>query len=90
MTGVFIERNIPTDVSLQYLTEKQPGAVVFRVLEKLFRSILLNDLSHVDDDLDQSKSRLMHSRASSALNGPKALSEKECARIRRISNDLFE
>lgn len=46
--------------------------------------VLLNDLSHPDDDKNVSSvTRLMHSDSSSALDGPNRLTREECKRILR-------
>jgi hypothetical protein len=46
--------------------------------------VLLNDLSHPDNDKNVSSiTRLMHSNSSSALNGPNRLTQEECKKIRR-------
>ncbi len=53
--------------------------------------VLLDDLGHPDDNGEEDTSLLMHSRSSSALDGPKRIPEAECDRIRdTIERHFFE
>jgi len=51
--------------------------------------VLLGDLEHPDARGDNRSFLLMHSRSSSAVGGPKHLTEEECTRIREASADLL-
>ncbi len=51
--------------------------------------VLLDDLNHPDARGNPETSLLMHSRSSSAMDGPKRLTQEECNRIRQVSEALL-
>lgn len=51
--------------------------------------VLLNDLDHPDARGDDRPFLLMHSRSSSALGGPRHLTDDECAKMRAVSKDIL-